>query len=35
MTIPTGITSASSREYVLRTDNVYVYYNEVDNLKKQ
>ena len=33
MTIPTGISSASSREYVLRTDNVYVYYNEVDNLK--
>lgn len=33
MTIPTGISSASTREYVLRTDNVYVYYNEVDNLK--
>ena len=33
MTIPTGISSASSREYVLRTDNVYIYYNEVDNLK--
>ena len=33
MTIPTGITSASTREYVLRTDNVHIYYNEVDNLK--
>ena len=33
MTIPTGISSASSREYVLRTDNVHIYYNEVDNLK--
>ena len=33
MTIPTGMSSASTREYVLRTDNVYVYYNEVDNLK--
>lgn len=33
MTIPTGMSSASSREYVLRTDNVHIYYNEVDNLK--
>ena len=33
MTIPTGISSASTREYVLRTDNVHIYYNEVDNLK--
>ena len=33
MTIPTGMPSASSREYVLRTDNVHIYYNEVDNLK--